>query len=337
MGYKQKFVLGITAAVITLLLVGCGLSYYPETKLAVSDEYMAASAPAVEHNTDISSAESTGITAELPEESLPKEPWHTVSQLIYHACGGIDGVSYTNSKEALEATLSRGNMLVEVDFLFTEDGYLICGHKWSDIIPVEESKISNKKSKKTEETVPEVKCTLDVFETLKIKGNYTGLTGENIISYMDENPDLYIIIDTKEENLDLVIMELLRLCDYRKEIADRFVIQLYDRDQKKEIMELYPFPEDNFLFTCYKFDPVRVEEILQICDAEQIRVVTVAAGSWPPETVSLFLEKGIVLFEHTVNVAEEAVPSLQNGIYGFYTDFLQESELNDIIYQKMEQ
>jgi len=78
-----------------------------------------------------------------------------------------------------------------------------------------------------------------------------------------------------------------------------------------------------FLFTCYKFDPLRVEEILALCEAEQIDVVTVSYGSWEAETVNLFLERGILLFEHTVNLPEMVQLSLEKGIYGFYTDFLQ--------------
>lgn len=313
---------GLLAA---LLLCGCNSApqavEVPET-IAVT-EYPAESAVPPEPDAETAPEETAVLPVEVEAAAAPKAPWYTSDRLIYHACGGIDGISYTNAKEALELTLSNGKMLVEVDFLFTEDGHLICGHKWNDIIPVEEDKKTKKNKKKTEETLPEVKCTLDVFRTLKIKGNYTGLTASDIISYMQEYPDLYIIVDTKEENLTGVVGELLRLCDHQQSVADRFVIQLYDQGQKEKLRELYPFRDDNFLFTCYKFDPLRVEEILALCDAEQIDVVTVSYGSWEAETVNLFLERGILLFEHTVNLPEMVQLSLEKGIYGFYTDFLQ--------------
>ena len=59
--------------------------------------------------------------------------WYHSAPLIYHAGGGIDGLTYSNSREALEHTLNQGNRFVEVDFLFTSDGQLVCAHDWHDI------------------------------------------------------------------------------------------------------------------------------------------------------------------------------------------------------------
>ena len=287
--------------------------------------------PAVEEQIVYAEGETFASEDVQPEENeFTDVPWYCYSQLIYHACGIVDGVAYTNSQEAMEATLSQGNRLIEVDFLFTEDGHLICGHKWKDIIPVEEEEDTNKKKKKPKVEIPEIKCDLDTFLTLKIKEKYTGLTGRNVIEYMEKYPDLYVVLDTKEEDSKLVVSELLRLCDYRPDIADRFVIQLFDSGLKEKMLELYPFPDDNFLFTCYKFDPLRVPEILEICRNEQIDVVTVPYGRWEQETIDLFLAEGIILFEHTVNLTEEMVLSLQKGIYGFYTDSVQQWELQAI-------
>lgn len=140
-------------------------------------------------------------------------------------------MTYTNSKEAIESTLLDGNMLLEIDFLFTSDGHLVCLHEWQNLQGL---------------TKP---CTLERFLSLKIYYAYTTITAESIVDYMREYPDMYVIVDTKEDAAVDVVAELLRLCDYDPSVADRFVIQLYDRGMKSQILALYPFCPDNFLFT----------------------------------------------------------------------------------------
>lgn len=247
--------------------------------------------------------------AEPTEDMVETEPWYNISRLIHHACGGINGTKYTNSLEAMERTLSKGNLLVEVDFLFTSDGQLICAHKWDQFFRDKEN------------------CTLEEFLQLKVKKKYTPLTAGDIIGYMEKYPSLYIIVDTKEPDLTGVVAELLLLCESRPDIADRFVIQLYEPGQKGQIQALYPFRNENLLFTCYKFGEDRASEVLELCRDEQIQIVTVPYNSWSQKTVDLFLEEGMILFEHTVNSTEKTKLSLKKGIYGFYTDFLQEEDL----------
>ena len=69
-------------------------------------------------------------------------------------------------------------------------------------------------------------------------------------------------------------------------------------------------------------------EILELCREEEIQVVTVPYGSWGQQTVDRFTEEGFILFEHTVNFTSMTDLSLKKGIYGFYTDYLQEADLN---------
>ena len=58
--------------------------------------------------------------------------WEKVT-IINHACGGIDGNSYTNSTEALDNSIKSNCESVEIDFRYTSDGTLICAHDWEDI------------------------------------------------------------------------------------------------------------------------------------------------------------------------------------------------------------
>lgn len=325
---RNKLLCTVIVCAAVLLFVGCSSVHFPEapSESVRINELTVETPPIQETAAETAPEEEVSAASEAEEDLLPKVPWYAGHRLIYHACGGIKDLRYTNSREALELTLSKGNTLVEVDFLFTEDGHLVCVHRWLDMLPQWKYKELKKQYKGKEDQIPETAYTLDQFLNKKVKGKFTGLTAADIISYMKENPELYIIVDTKEDNLTAVIGVLLELCDYQPDLADRFVIQLYDRGQKEKILELYPFDNQNFLFTCYKFDPLRVDEILEICDTEQIGIVTVPYGSWEQETIDRFLQEQIVLFEHTVNDAEMVTLSIQKGIFGFYTDFLQKIE-----------
>ena len=137
----------------------------------------------------------TETTVEIPatEETAPVESpsWYETSRLIYHAGGEVSGYTYSNSKEAVEKTLSDGNRLLEIDFLFTSDGHLVCLHEWQNLLGM---------------TQP---CTLEKFLSVHIFNKFTTITAMNIIDYMAQYPDMYLIVDTKEDSLAAVVTELL--------------------------------------------------------------------------------------------------------------------------------
>lgn len=327
----QKWIRSLCAALACLCLL-CACGAQPETGIDTSQSEMesqktatspAFSSPFLEKSLRSMSGrmlQATVDTFDAPSvcayavefsktQPRPGEEWYTLSRLIYHACGVVGSAEYTNSREALEATLSAGNRLVEIDFLFTSDGHLVCAHEWDDVFGYARS------------------CTLAEFLAQKIRGQYSGMTAEDIIVYMAQYPDLHVIIDTKEPDAVTVVAELLRLCYADPEIANRFVIQLYDRGIKAQMLELYPFWDENFLFTAYKFGPERISEIRDLCREENIRVITMPFGSWGQATVEQFVSEEYILFEHTVNFSTMAESSLKRGIYGFYTDYLQETDL----------
>lgn len=254
--------------------------------------------------------ETTAATQAAPEEhpvTLEQEqeaqPWYLCNCLIRHACGSIGTLAYTNSKEAMENSLETGNRLIEVDFLLTTDGHLVCAHKWRDIF-------SNGKA-----------GTLESFLKRDIP-KYTQLTASNILGYMQEYPDLYIVVDTKEKDLCQVVSLLVELAS-DPDTIERLIIQTYWPGEKEKLMELYPFPRENILFTAYKFGEERIPEILQLCLDEDIPVVTTPWNRWDQETVAEFSRAGIVVFEHTVNTTDDLSDSLNRGVHGIYTDSLQ--------------
>ena len=221
--------------------------------------------------------------------------WYETTPLIYHGGGGLSGYNYTNSKEALEETLAEGHRYVEMDFLYTADHELACAHYWSSLYD--------------DATVP----TLEEFKEHKIFGKFTTLTAKDLIAYMAEYKDLYIIIDTKEENYSEVIEDLVKLSSFDTSITDRFVIQLYE--------------DGNFLFTTYKYGTEFENKLMNICYEENIAVIVIPYGMWEADTIAKFKEKDFIIYEHTVNRPNQANASLEKGVHSFYTDYLVEADL----------
>ena len=304
----------VLLALFVMFLPGCAAGENTASSVPVETELLETiptpTAPSVTTLcTEMTEATDLSDITEPETEPEPEIPWYEISRMIYHAGGAIDGLAYTNSKEAIENTLSMGNRLLEIDFLFTSDGHLVCLHEWKNLQGL---------------TRP---CTLERFLSLKMNYAYTTITAGDILAFMREYPDMYVIVDTKETDAVGVVAELLRLCDSDPFVADRFVIQLYEGGMKERILELYPFEADNFLFTAYKFGPHRVTDILTLCLEEEISIVTVPYGSWDKAAVQRFTDAGCIVFEHTVNYTSMTDNGLQRGIYGFYTDSLQESDL----------
>lgn len=236
--------------------------------------------------------------------------WYETTPLIYHGGGGLSGYNYTNSKEALEQTLAAGHRHVEIDFLYTADNHLACAHYWSSLYD-------------DDVTVP----TLEEFKEHKIFGKFSTMTAEDLIAYMAEYEDLYIIIDTKEENYKAVIEDLVKLSSFDTSITDRFIIQLYEDQAKAKLQEIYPFEDDNFLFTTYKYGTEFENKLMNICYEENIAVIVIPYGTWEEDTIAKFREKDFIIYEHTVNRPNQANVSLEKGISSFYTDYMVESDL----------
>lgn len=236
------------------------------------------------------------------------EEWFADAPMIYHAGGEIHGSVYTNSREAVEETLAEGNFFIEIDLNYTSDGCLVCAHTWLDVYPTD--------------TQP----TLEEFLNSKIQGRFTPMTAADLIQIMRENPRMYLVTDIKNEDICPPMAELVALAEEDPAILDRFIIQLYTGREKSSVQEIYPFRDSQFLFTLYEWG-VWQHEAAQICNEENIAVITAMEGQIPDHDVAMLRELGFTVYEHTVNRADVAKLSLARGISGFYTDTLYPEDL----------
>jgi len=242
-----------------------------------------------------------------PVETTGDE-WFADAPMIYHAGGEIHGSIYTNSREAVEETLSEGNYFIEIDLNYTSDGHLVCAHNWMDVYPTD------------------YQPTLEEFRNTRIQGRFTPMTAADLIQIMRENPQMHLVTDFKTEDICVPLAELVALAEEDPAILDRFIIQLYTGREKPAVKEIYPFQDSQFLFTLYEWG-VWEYEAAQICNEENIAVLTVTEGQIPDEDMKMLRELGFTVYEHTVNRADIAKYSLERGVSGFYTDTLFPSDL----------
>ena len=239
-----------------------------------------------------------------PMEKVSHKTWYTENNVIIHASGGIDGLTYTNSQEALFSTIAKGGKVIEIDFDYTSDGYLVCYHMYKD----------------TSIFLPG-NFTKEEFLNSKIQGKYTPMSIEDIVEFMKMYPDIYISVDTKHEKIEEVVKSIIAVCN-DKEILDRFIIQCFFPKDKEKVKAVYEFPEDNYFFTAYKYssDPY---DVLKVCYEEDFNVVATNQNDWGKETLDLFKSKNIYVYLHTINRFDVAYKKVNiDGAYGIYSDFL---------------
>lgn len=86
---------------------------------------------------------------------------------VLHAGGGLDGNIYLNATQCLEHYIekSNGESLIELDFLFTSDGHIICSHTFEYV------------EGKSMENRP----TLEEIKNVKLLGKYDVITFDYLI------------------------------------------------------------------------------------------------------------------------------------------------------------
>ena len=103
-------------------------------------------------------------------------------RFIAHAGGVIDGETYTNSLEALDANYAKGFRLFELDIRQTRDGHFVATHDW----------YAWKQKTKYPGVVPP---TLADFHKYKIKDRYTPMDISGINLWFKTHPDAILVTD----------------------------------------------------------------------------------------------------------------------------------------------
>jgi len=230
-------------------------------------------------------------------------------RLIAHSGGIGNHHTYTNSLEALDNSLARGFGAIEVDLSWTSDQHLVLIHDWGH----EFEKLFGRSPGR---------LTLAEFRSIPSAQGLSHLSLDDLADWLLENPDVLVITDIKEKNIDGLRLIAEKYPKHRR----RFVPQIYRPDSYSRVREL---GYDQLVFSLYRTNlPDR--QVIDFATKNPLFGVTMPArramdGTLPAELAAI----GVRVFAHTVNDHPTADSLQSKGVYGVYTDWLTPSdELN---------
>lgn len=242
--------------------------------------------------------------------------WVENTKYIAHACGEINGLVYTNSKEALEQNYEKGYRVFEVDIMQTPERKLICWHGWYDPVVFD--------------LIPEdYQCTdvsYDDFMNMEITGGLHTMDFDQLLEFMADHPDMYVVTDTKSIYDDLNQQLFSEIVEEGEKVApevlDRIIPQIYYEGMLDIINECYPWK--SIIYTLYLVpEGTTFDSIIKFARRRGIRVITTTPEGgltdWFLEDLNKY---DIYVYLHTFNDEAETEQWIDKGVEGFYTDSL---------------
>ncbi len=228
---------------------------------------------------------------------------------IVHAGGVIvsddDGLpyTYTNSYDALLQAYDSGNRIVELDFMMSADGYMICAHedeRWANGID------------------SDIPLTDDEFLNRRVYDRFRTMDMDMLIGFMREHPDLYIVTDIKD---GLNIQGCQYICDHYSDVRDRFIIQIYHPEEYAPVKGL---GYNSIIYTLYNCDDEELIPDRLSADISNMDLVAVTFWEEWMQDEALFdclKSTGVPMCVHTVNIRDSIEYDLNDGgMTAVYTD-----------------
>lgn len=231
------------------------------------------------------------------EKELAKNLTNT--KLVAHACGKYNGMAYTNSLNALDASYENGFRLFEVDFHFTSDHHIVLIHDW------------NGTEKKLLGTTKKV-YSYNKFKNAKVIHKLVLMDIDTLVSWLKIHNDAFIVTDCKDNNLVM----LKDISTEYPNMTQRFLPQM---GLFSEYQKLKQIGYKNIILALYKTNYVD-DDIIKFVKTHNL--IAVSMPEKRAETnLPLKLKKlNVEVFAHTVNSLSQYRRLLNNGVYGIYTD-----------------
>ena len=246
--------------------------------------------------------------SKLPNIVRKEDAWYSKTDMIAHAGGTFNKMDHTNSKEAVDnylmSTVDDEIRVIELDFDYTSDDKLVCSHLYSD---------------KGFKEVP----TYEEYMSYN-KDGYTTMDINDVIKYMEDNKNLYIMVDTKAENhTDKTIVDIAKdmINNMNDELINRLIFQLYIPNQKKEMIKLYNFKEENLVLSLYKGYPM-INETLKEAYEYNFSVILFNKKFFKDDELQRLVNKNFVTVVYTVNKQTDKDNLINKGVSIFITDNL---------------
>jgi len=228
---------------------------------------------------------------------------------IAHAGGGLQGKTYTNSFEAIEENFKRGFSYFEIDFSFTKDDQLACIHDWDKNFETSFGfKIKD---------IP----TLDYFETLVDNSpKFHNCTLDSLANFIEKHPEIYIVTDVKEDNLQALQIISERVEDYQK----RIIPQIYNPANYSKVKAM---GYEQIIWTLYRYSfssQDLTKEVLSWTDKFEGNFAIIMPEDKAKTNLPIGLfKKQIPTYVHTINENKDKDYFLKKQMVSeIYTDFL---------------
>lgn len=245
----------------------------------------------------------------------------TENNLIAHALGGYEGVAVTNSLESFLSNYEKGFRVFEVDLQYTYDAVLVAAHDFKNpfLYAID----------------PELKndVTYEEFKKNKIYGNLTSLSFEDVVNLMVEYDDIYIITDTKYTGTSNVTKQFTKIIEtvnrIEPSVIDRIVPQIYTYEMYDTVKSINDF--NAYIFTLYQLEDLDIDYLTNFVYENGINVVTMDSYRASNELLYSLNSYGIETYVHTINDLSTMDSFLKKGVTGFYTDFISNEDLQEIL------
>ena len=237
-------------------------------------------------------------------------------KLIIHALGRFNNFIYTNSLDAINYWYFQKKMhFIEADCLLTSDNHVVLSHDFSHL-------------KKTP--------TLSEFKQSYAKGKLMPMTFEDLVLFMEKHPDLFIITDTKYDdipNIKIEFDEMTEILSHHKNVSERFIIEVYNEKMFLFLNERkYPFKF--FMFTLYKRwngkNYEDLENIFSFCVKYKLKGIIMYKSLFNNQIYNLSNKYSIPIYLHTENSIIKVAEFLKK-VKGVFTDELDKYVLEEYL------
>ncbi|MDN4079277.1 phosphatidylinositol-specific phospholipase C/glycerophosphodiester phosphodiesterase family protein [Paenibacillus polymyxa] len=256
-------------------------------------------------------------------QSTEEHTGFTTHRVISHAMGAVDGLAYTNAREAFVENYKKGSRVFEVDLMFTSDGHLVARHEWTESFTKQmqqEHEVATEQGGKP--------WSYHQFKNTPIHGSYTPLDWKDVLDLLENYPDAYIVTDTKEQDPAQIKQLFAQLThqaqEKNPELLSRIVPQIYNEEMLQTLRSIYPYT--SIIYTLYATEDTD-DQIIQFVQQHDITAVTLPENRVSGALVESLRQAGAVCYVNTINELKDATEYEQMGVRGFYTDVLTEKEL----------
>jgi len=253
--------------------------------------------------------------------NLPRMPYDGMT-LLAHAGGSLPQGLNSNSKEALDLSASQNIKYIEVDFSNAKNGDLVLIHDWHtshyryfSYIPFLSESYKQENPKQTKN--------VSTFKRRWMKFGLTQMSLNDLIIWMEKNPDVKIITDIKQDN----VTNLKVIYDQAGPLARNIIPQIFAPEEYESVKAI---GYTDIIYSNY-MTKLENQALVSLMAERDLFALTVPIKTATPSLISAANQADTPVFVHKLsrstpitllNTPEGADTLKARGISGIYTDTL---------------